>query len=668
MAKAPRDSGMGGEVVESKLKKSILTNAWWTAPKKDKETDPNGKRLAQHITRVATKLETANYQDRWRTLVFYRHFFGRPTTSQFAYGMAKRPTSFVNYFSQFEYEAPLFNLMAECGDVYTNRMFRNKTFVEVVPERGQFNQRQASKALTEWVDAEFDALKFWDLHVRMGIDAQYAGSGVIKTWPDFIGKKPTLALVSKDELLLENPDDPDPQSIIQRVWASREDLLDVFGSDPAAAKAICDAPSAFPAFFFGPGLLDTANVVPLLAGWRVNHVTGKKGRYALVVGDYTLADDVYDDSELPFDKWDFHQVAGAYWGQGLAEILLGINDSLNQHLKDMEECLHRTAWPHWLVEENSGVNEAALGDSPASIVKYLGTKPEMIAPPPYPKDLPEQVQALIKLGKERAHISENAVKGEMPGSLQSAVAISRYAQVDDANFAEMVGRLDAFVLKVATRLIKLGIKLKPPTNLPGYRKNLVNWKAVEQAFNDRPISLKCFGVNRLSQEPAQRQQQLDAMLANGEIKRSTYTRVSQTPDVDGMLDMINAPQDAVDKMLDRIVQQDEYEPPTPFMDLDFAKERSEQRYLFELDLGSPRSTLDLLLQWRAAVLDLKEQLITPPKIPALPDTGLPTGAPATPPVPPAEGMPSPGFGGPDTAALAPSPSQIAPALPPPVLP
>lgn len=660
MKKPPQTVGghvqHGGDI--RRREQQVVTNAWQLAPAKDK-ADPGGKALANKLTEVATRLETAHYQDRWRSLVYYRNFYGRPSASQWAYGMAKRPVGWINYYAGFEFQAPTYNLTASCADVYVNRLFRNKTFVEVDPERGSAAQVQAAKGATEWVDAQFEDLKFWDLLVRCGLDSMTFGSGLLKWSPAFGGKKLSVSLVHKDELLLDNPEDPNPNRCIQRIWGKRDELLQTYRKDKAACEAILRAPSAQAAFFFGPGLLDTSNIVPLLEAWSLkDEAIDQPGRRALVVGDYALVDEEYDDPELPFEKLDFHVVSSSFYGQGLAEVMCNVNSQLNEKLGDMSEIFRRLAWPRWLVEENSGVNDAALGDSPGVIVKWSGTRPELVVGQTVNQEIPQHVDRLIRLGMARAHLSERATQGEIPTGIRSAVGLNKFVQIDDANFAELAGRIEYFVKRCAVRALRLGIEIKPKTNIPGGKSPLVDWDVVERAFKDSPISLKAYGINRLSQDPAARQQQIEAMLANGEISKKTYTRLAQVPNIDGELDMLNAPQDAVDKMLDAVVL-DEYVPPVPFMDLQYAKVRVEQRYALEYVRGTKQADLDRLMLWRAAVIDLRTQLETPEK-PALPN--IPAGPPSPDMAAPAVDPNS--FGAPDMPGLAPSTPQIAPALPP----
>src|SRR5262252_7772096 len=161
-------------------------NRWWTAPGIS-AGDPLGAQLARFLSEVATKIETVQLQRRWRSLVFYRHFSGRPQTAQFAYGMAKRP-AVASYYQGFAFSPPTFNLIATCADVYVNRLFRQQIYLSVIPDRGDFKLRQLSKMLEMWIEAGFQATGFWELFTLMGLDALCYGSGILKCAETLDGK------------------------------------------------------------------------------------------------------------------------------------------------------------------------------------------------------------------------------------------------------------------------------------------------------------------------------------------------------------------------------------------------------------------------------------------------------------------------------------------------
>jgi hypothetical protein len=644
---------------------SQSSSQWWKAPRKDKD-DPLGYEVARWLTNVALKLETAQIQQRWRSLVFYRHFTGRPTSAQFAYGMAKRPSAYT-YYRGFGYSPPTYNLIASCADVYVNRLLRQQMFMSIVPERGNFGQRQQSKMIQMWVEAGLHEIGFWQAMTKMGLDGLCYGSGVLKI-AETMAKKIGCFRVHRDELLYDNEDEDDPNSCIQRVWANREDVLDRYGTSREIREAIEKCDSAYPAFYFGNGVLDTSNVIPLLAGYRRKRVTGRPGRYVLAVQNYTIADEPYDDDELPFIQWDWHQLPSGIFGKGLAETLLRVNEEIDRLFAADTENAMRGGWPKVLAHADSGVNPAALGDTSYAIVKWSGQpwmKPEYVEPPTMGEQNGARIERLIKYGKEMAHISDQAMQGrQVSGAGASAVAREKESQIDDANFAEMGGRLEKVAEQATYKLIKLGKKLKPSFTMPGRRRQLIKWEAV-QILDSCSVGIEAIGMSRFPQTMSGRQEILDSMLANGTISREMHTRWSQVPDVDGLQDRLNAPHDAIDKMLDEILSTGEYQPPLPFMDLDYAKVAAEAFYMLEYAQGTPQDALDNVLAWRAAVMELIVQRDTPDDVTVVAPPGVTppgpgasaNGAPAPP--------PAPGFGDQQSGnvPLAPSPAQIPPTMP-----
>jgi len=580
---------------------------WWTA-RKTKGADDANNELANWVTRVAVARETAQTPQRWRSVVFARHMTGRPNSPQFSYAMARRPQTQQAWYSQFDYQAPTYNSIASCMDIYVNRLFKTHSFLSVSPDRGNFKMSQDAKQLEQWIDGAFDDAGMWREWSKFGIDAGTYGSGWFKFHENDHGEMQCTRKF-RDELLWANPEDDYHDEVIERVWANRDEVMDRWGTTPARRQAIEKA-QVYPAFYLGQGL-DTSNVIALLNAYKCNHgpKRAKKGREVLVVGNVVLNDREYDEDVLPFEGWQFHELSGVD-GQGLAEMLLTLDDEFNTELSYVTENIHRAGFPKWLIEANSNVNPDALGDVSCAVVDYLLTKPEMITPPPNSPQMFENLDRLLRLILDRAHISVNAVESTTPAGLKSGAALEKYAQIEDASFGEMGARLEAFLVRCGYQMIRLGKRLQPSVTLAGSRRQVIDWVDLPMK-RGKPKYLQAFPMSRLSQLPAGKQEQLDTMLREQVITKQMHTRASQVMDLNGMIDLLNAPQDSCDRQLDRIMESGDYDPPAPFLDLIYAIAAVESRYLLEQDNGAPVERLDLLLQWRAACKDLLKDQSTP---------------------------------------------------------
>ena len=609
---------------------ALGSDLWWLAARKDKD-DPTGAALARELTRVARNREMADIPRRFKNLTFFRHYTGRPTVGTYAFGMARRPSNFISYYGDSEFSPPRFNLIQTCSDIYVTRLLQHKTYISFVPDANSFGQRQVSQDVEAWIESGWEELRYWEARKARGINALCYGSGWTKWWEAYDGRMQVTA-PAPDELLFGNYDEPNPNEYIERVWALREDVYDTFGVDDESKAAILNAQAASPAFFFGPGTLNTQSIIPLLYGLRTKHQgkEAKMGREALVVGNYTVYDRDYDAAETNLVKYDFHQLPSALFGKGIPEILLEIQNDLDEQSGVEQESFIRSGTGKWFYDASSGVNPDELGDTVAGALSVApGAKyPEYVTPEPITPAAAERFLRQVNWGMKMVHISENAVQGEVPKQLTSAVALDSWAKVDDINFGELIDRIETADREDAEQMVRLGKKLKVAYRRVGTNQQLINWDDLKIGENTI-VGLTAVNVGQFGQTYAAQKQEIISLLAAGEIDRDTANKYLQAPDRSAMFAQINAPETGVDKRLDKLVLGKEYVPPSSFLNLQYAKQAVEARHEMEWQRKTPQDVLDRLLMWRAAVIDMIAQQMTPDAgFGATPLPGSAPGAPA----------------------------------------
>lgn len=632
-----------------------IDDLWWT---KKKGTGLN-KELADAINRSATRREIANVPQRWRNLCYFRMVTGRPSLAQFVYGMARRPQSFINYYSSFSFNGVKSGFAATMCDVYVNRLLGHQTLVSMIPVEGDAEQNAMAIELEQGLDLADDQLNYIKHRTASCTEALWYGPGVI--WFDDDGNgNPVIESVNCDEILVTNPDDDCPYDVIRRTWGKKTELLQMKGIKgiPAAEKAVLDAPNAYPAFYFGNVSPDVTDIVPYLRAYTRPLSGSEPGRKVIVIGQYVIKDEEWN-YPLPFEVWNYREIPGALFGQGIPEQLFQISQWIDDLLSTGVDSDVRNGKGKWMVEENSNVNSDALGDLNAAIVTYLGQRPEFETPEPIGQYWLPRLQFLMTLGERRVHVSEASVKGEMPAGITAAIAIEKYAQIDDQNFLESIGRLEDYDKRCAYQKIILFKRLnwKPCTGRRSF-----DWSEVKLNQNFRINDMQAYNVGRLAQTVAGRIQIVEQMRANNRIDDRMYNKFLQVPDIPGMFRELNAETNDIEKQLDALVKSDDYIPPNPFMDFDFARKAVERRYAREEFEGAPQDVLDRLLMWRATVMSFKNQEVTPDAPPsesvgAAPMPGaappapgggafasLPVGAPlpqgALPSAPPAPSIPT----------------------------
>lgn len=629
---------------------SLQEYRWW-----NREED----QVAGALTSAAQNIEKWNWARRYLNLTCMRYITGRELSAVYSYSMARRPGNLIRTYGAAEWKAPSFNLIATCADVYSSRIWKNRPFIQVIPIAGDFKARVRSKKLSRFADAVFDETKFWPQVEMAGIDCMTSGDAFFKVREGIgaDGGKIAIDRVLSDEILVneEEAQYGNPRSFIQRVFMHREELYYKYGRSEKERQAIERAPSAYPGFYFGSDL-NYRDIVPLVEGWRLPGADKDqdKGRKCLAVGDCLLDDAVWKKHYFPFARLQFKPMSVGYFGQGLAEILLPIQQELNRTDEAIWESMRRMAWPRWVVDTNAKVNENSLAGRSAGIIKFTsgpagGAAPEPITPAIMAEEVYTNRDAWIQKGFKRARISESAASGEKPQGLNSGAAIMAWSTLDDSAHADLGQRLEDCVTDVANLVFDLAEEVKPRVRVPGRTLQEIDWNDAKMSRN--AYASRAFPMSRLPQLPAARLQQVANWYQDGIIDKSTKMRLEQVPDTEGYADLFTASEDNVHAMIDKIIEVGDYFPPEPYQDLKKLIQIGQSRYLQEKDRETPQDRLDLLLQYIMQAQELMEQGNPPPTI------GI--QAPALPPQP-AAGGPTNGVPVGAPGAAQPSPAQLQP--------
>lgn len=614
------------KVVSAKRKQLLdQSDLWWLA-----EDD---KALAAAVNRAATNREIANIPQRWRNFVFFREMTGRPSSYQYAYGMAKRPETFVSYYRRFQFSGMKSRFAGTMADVYTNRLLGHQTFVSMIPQKGNAEQNAMALEIEDGIDLADDQMNYQKERTTVCTEAFWYGAAAMYFGEDLNGN-PIVEAVNPDELLYATYDDTNPYDVIRRRWGKKTELLEEFKDDPETCEAILDAPTAFPAFYFGLGTLDCSDVIPLLEGWTRPLSKKTPGRYVKIIGNRVAKNEKWEYPH-PFEWWAFNQLPGTMLGQGIAEILLQVSQWIDGLLTTTQESEIRAGKPKWMVEENSNVNPDTLGDINSAIVSYMGAKPTLDAPEPIGQYAIQHLGFLMDLGRSMVHVSSASVKGEMPAGITAAIAIEKYAQIDDQNFLEKIGRLEDYDRRCAYQKIMLFKRCNAKFK-SGRRE--FDWSKVPLNEYFRVDDLQAYNVGRLSQTVAGRIQIVERMRETNRIDDRMYNKFMQTPDIPGMFRDLNAEANNINKQLDALIKSEEFIPPTPYMDFVYAKQQVETRMDREEAEGSRQDVLDRLGMWRAVVMSYIKQQTTPDEKfgiqPPPPIAGIPPVVPpGVPPLP-----------------------------------
>jgi hypothetical protein len=347
-----------------------------------------------------------------------------------------------------------------------------------------------------------------------------------------------------------------------------------------------------------------------------------------MVGETVLnptKDKMEPDEEHPFTFLVGYNIGPGWQYQGLVEQGLADQLRLNKQNAVVWENQHRGAQNRWLVEEGSNVNSNSLVNRAAVVTSYKKTKPELVVYQTNPPDIYADRDRTRARILRRFGINEMQAQGTKPGGLNSGEALREYNDSASARLTTLARNLETFVVDTTKKLDKLCERAKPVVKAPGRRGvRKLTWDDVSMDRDSYTVELG-FAISSLPRTPEGQIDKANELLQMGKIDAVTYARLTLNADVPAEINALLAARDAVDCLLDDIVEDGKYTSPDDGLDLAVAFERANTRYWRCIADKAPEDILGQLADWRdevRALLD-KKSAAAPAAAPA-PAPGAPT--------------------------------------------
>jgi hypothetical protein len=567
----------------------LETGRWWDA---DEES------LPRTLGGWASRMEQFDFERRARNLVFARLATGRDLPNIYGLSMSRgvgRPLDMTGW------RAPVFNVCGSSVETLTNKVGRNKPWILFLTDQGDFRARMTGKKKSRFVDGVFHATNTYRLTRQAAQDSATYGDGLIKASKTMDGKSIQHDVVLPDEILVDPWDSlyagKWPRSLIQRTFLSRTELMAVYGDNAEAAFEIEHAPGSFDGpMWTAPSVNQSSAMVAVLEGWKLPDPDGTPGRHVLCISDrLLLVDEPYKWPIFPFAKLPFVSAGRGFWNLGVPEILGPFQANINRTQQVIEDCQRRIATGRWLVPNNSGVTDDSLGSKAAGIVRHNpGLAPQWVTPGAVPPELYKHLDDTIERAFKRIGISELAAQAMKPAGLNSGEALRAFESAESERYVTFGMALEEFVTDLAKIDLLLAEEISPKVMAPRLGGvDEIDWGDVK-GLKDSDAIMQAFPISSLPTSPAGRLQRAAEMFQTGQISREDYLRIIDYPDTDAVIEINTASRDAIDWMLDRIVEDGIYESPEPYMDLASAITIAQNRYLRERTRACPEERLELL--------------------------------------------------------------------------
>jgi hypothetical protein len=532
---------------------------WWN--------ESNGDKAAMLMLTTAAYLKEGQAY-RYRQTAVYARLYGNKSL----YSFAGNNISKMDQTMGMPQERPTFNLIQSVVDTLVSRISQSRPQPVFLTDNGDYKQRSLAKKLNNFIQGEFYNCKAYELAALVLRDGQVTGTGVIHTFetPD---NRVGMERVLLTELLID-PNEAmygDPRQLYRMKLVDRKVLMANFPKYKSkiemAAKGTPDNSS--------DASKSISDLVMVVEGWHLpSGKNVKDGRHTLACSAGSLVDEDYTKDRFPFTFFHYSPPLLGFWGQGVAEQLMGTQMELNSLLYTISRAIKLVGVPRVFQEDGSKVVAAHHNNEIGVIVKYRGIKPTYEVAPSNAPELYAERDKLIQYGYQQSGVSALQATSQKPQGLDSGEAIRSYDDISTDRFAALSRRYDNMFIDLAYAVISLAKDIcdrdgEYATVYPNKNSTKEINLCKADLVNDTFI-IQCYTQSALPKDPAGRLAKVTEMVQSGMISLQEGRRLLDYPDLEQVEKLANAGEERIFQILDDIIEEGKYTPPDPFMDLQLA--------------------------------------------------------------------------------------------------
>ena len=562
---------------------------WW-APGSGRETHATIAQILQILKEQGRNRQSAH-------LHFARSYAG--------------PT--VDSLTSLRYTAPrlpfkantlAFNVVASVCNTVQAKIAKNRPLPRFVSAGGDWTTQRKSKLLSKFIEGEFSRSGLWETMPQIVLDACVFGEGVVKIFRDddqiYVEREfPWRVYVDEVEaqygykgarsIYQRKP--VDRLILAERFPEHREYILNQADNNADEEDGALD------------GLDATCDQLVVTEAWhRPSGKHASDGRHAIVIHGRTLLEEEYTRDYFPFVWLRRNNALLGPHAAGFAEALDGIQYEINFTARRLQEAHRRMGGSHWFVENSSKVHAEQLTNGIATIIRHTGPAPQPLSPQPIHPDTYTYLYGLIPKAFELNGVSQMSASAKKPAGLDSGAAIREWNDTESEGFAVFAKQFEDAHVGIARQMVDLLTELVEIN--PDYavqvkgRRYLKKLRYVDVSLESDAFTVECFPTSMLPHTPAGRLAQIESLIKGGLITDTKEARrLLAFPDLEASNDLASAAHEVVEEILERMLDEGQYESPEPYMDLVDALYTAQQTYLRSKLDGAPEEVLALLRQF-----------------------------------------------------------------------
>jgi hypothetical protein len=511
------------------------------------------------------------------------------------------------------------NVIKNVSDAFTATVTKEEPKCSFVTEGGDWGLQQKARSLEKFIEGQFYETGVYELAPMVVLDGGgIFGKGFFKLY--IMGERKTARIkvervfpweILVDELEGLYGEDSTPR-MYQQKWIDRLVLMRQYEGESEKLDAIKRA-TRDAAPNTGVGYNSKADQVLVTEGWSKPTDEGAKdGRHCIAIDGCTLEDEVWEWDWFPFVTYSKQPAPIGYWGISICDDLDGIQREINTLLMRVQIAMRLLGAGHVLASKQAKVNFAQWDNTAGSLIGWSGIGPEpKIAVPPMlvPPEVYAHLERLVAWSYELEGIPKTQAEGNVPDNLDSGKAIDKFLAVNDRRLQVAIDRYHQMYLKMARIMLELGRKIaevnpeygvKAAVGKGGMRKILLS----EVDLKEDEYVLKMWPTQALADDPGQRMRQVQIMANAGWLQPDQAKRLLDFPDLEEANDLENASYNAVEDIIQEMLQEGRYNAPTPYLNLEQAKKQVQLALVKAWRDHVPENRQQLLRDWLQDAADL----------------------------------------------------------------
>lgn len=539
------------------------------------------------------------------------------------------------------------NVIQSVVDTVVALIAKNRPKATPIARGADFDVYLKARQLDRYLWGEFLSQKLYPKGECVFTDGCVYGTGVLKV--DIDDGEIFTERVNPDEIIVDQREcssTMEPMQMHQRKLVSRVALLSRYGGKKNSEKRDKILTAQSNEFQYLTYRSPGEEQIVVIESWKLP-LKGSPGRHTVCIENTCLLDEPYTREWFPFSVFRWNVPQSGWYGRSLVEDLTGYQIRLNELNEVIRVGQDVMCVPRVFVQPGGGIVKSQFDNAIGKIITVRGPTPEAQTWTAFNPEIYAERDRIRASAFEFAGVSELSSQSKLPtqARLDSSEALREYSAIENERFSRQAQAFEEFYLDVATKIIQLSAELfrnQKPVKSQFYRNKYlvqqIDWADVDLEADKYVLQVSASSI--LNQSPAARKDKLNEWASAGVITMQEYKAWSGQPDLERLADLMTAPHDYVEYVIDKLLDCDDSQTPDPLADLQLVFRTCHDTYLHLRALDAPEEVLQCFRDYIMSV----EKMLNPPADPMMAAQpaagGIPgAAAPPPPPVDPMTGMP-----------------------------